>query len=116
MAHLEKAFELDPIPQGQTNSLRRISAIIFGCFLIEDYQRCISFSEQLENFDFRTWFLLAKIFSLKSSKDLQFWLKKSDFKISGLDLNMEIDRFHLNDDKLKGSLIKFAKELSSLDQ
>ena len=38
--YLEKAFELDPIPQGQTTSDRRLAALFLGYFLKNDFQHC----------------------------------------------------------------------------
>ena len=35
---LLKAYELDPIPQGQTTSDRRVSAIYFGYYLKNDLE------------------------------------------------------------------------------
>ena len=39
------------------------------------------------------------------------WFKKGLRNFSGSDWDMEVDRFHLNDDELKSNLISLAKSI-----
>ena len=41
---LNKAFELDPIPQGQSTSDNRIKDLILGYFFAEDFNKVIELS------------------------------------------------------------------------
>ena len=112
LEYLEKAFDLDPIPQGQTTSDRRLAALYLGYFLKEDYQHCQELNNDMVNIDIRTWLLNSY---LCKNKDIDY--KKDSWFISGLDefkgsnWNMEIDRFHLNDDSLKKELTNFAENI-----
>ena len=110
--YLEKAFELDPIPQGQTTSDRRLAALFLGYFLKNDFLHCQELNKEIVNIDLRTWLLnsyLCKNNDTDYQKEPWFISGLNEFKSSNW--NMEIDRFHLNDDSLKTKLMNFAEKV-----
>ncbi len=110
--YLEKAYELDPIPQGQTTSDRRLAALFLAYFLKNDFDHCQKLNQDIVNIDIRTWLLNSYMFKQKEINfDKESWFVSgfSQFKDSNWD--MEVDRFHLNDDSLKKQLTDFAKHI-----
>tara|TARA_B100001057_G_scaffold500383_1_gene615141 strand:- start:13304 stop:14755 length:1452 start_codon:yes stop_codon:yes gene_type:complete len=110
--YLEKAYELDPIPQGQTTSDRRLAALFLGYFLKNDFDHCQKLNRDIVNIDIRTWLLNSYICNKEETnylKDSWFIVGLDQFKSS--DWDMEVDRFHLNNDPLKTRLIDFAKTI-----
>ncbi|MDC3323554.1 hypothetical protein OAW20_03740 [Gammaproteobacteria bacterium] len=110
--YLEKAYELDPIPQGQTTSDRRLAALFLGYYLKKDFKKCQSINHQIIHVDVRTWLLnfhLHKLQSIDCSQDN--WFNKGMKEFNNLDWKMEIDRFHLNNDTLKSDLIELANSI-----
>ena len=109
---LKKALELDPVPMGQTNSDKRLSDLLLGYFLFNKPEECLEIGGKLQNIDFRSWLIL-----LESNKTL----KKNDGEFKKLvelcsqfkdrNFNMEIDRFHIQDQAINKNLINTAKEL-----
>ena len=109
---LKKALELDPVPMGQTNSDKRLSDLLLGYFLFNKPEECLEIGGKLQNIDFRSWLIL-----LESNKAL----KKNDGEFKKLvelcsqfkdrNFNMEIDRFHIQDQAINKNLINTAKEL-----
>ncbi|MDA9657334.1 adenylate/guanylate cyclase domain-containing protein, partial [Alphaproteobacteria bacterium] len=55
---LNKAFELDPIPQGQSTSDNRIKDLILGYFLAEDYNKVVELSFDIRIMDTRSLSLI----------------------------------------------------------
>jgi tetratricopeptide (TPR) repeat protein len=106
---LEKAYELDPVPQGQSTSDKRISALITGYYLSNNLERCIELFKSITDIDFRSWLMVLDININHENKNLDS-IKMHSKKFKEIDYNLEIDRFHLNDKILKDSLIKRAKE------
>ena len=110
--YLEKAYELDPIPQGQTTSDRRLAALFLGYFLKNDFDHCQKLNRDIVNIDIRTWLLNSYMCNKEETtylKDSWFLVGLDQFKSS--DWDMEVDRFHLNNDSLKTRLIDFAKTI-----
>ena len=104
--YLEKAYELDPVPQGQTTSDRRLAALFLGYYLKNDFEKCQEINKNIVDIDIRTWLLnyhLHKTNSVDCSQDAWFLKGKNDY--INLDWKMEIDRFHLNNDKLNSELL-----------
>ena len=111
---LEKAYELDPIPQGQSTSDRRLCALLTGYYLSNDVIKCKELVDKVVEIDFKSWLLTSDIFqSNNKSYESESWYKKGINQFKDLDLNLEVDRFHLNNDQLKNNLIKKAKLLLS---
>ena len=110
--YLEKAFELDPIPQGQTTSDRRLAALFLGYFLKNDFKHCQQLNSDIVKIDIRTWLLnsyLCKNNNIKYLNDSWFISGLSEFKDS--DWKMEVDRFHLNDNSLETKLTNYAENI-----
>ena len=108
---LLKAYELDPIPQGQTTSDRRVSAIYFGYYLKNDLENAELFFNKIMEMDFRSWLLNIH---LKSKHEIEFknlnWYQSNLQKFNNLDFRMEIDRFHLNNPDLQSELQALAEQ------
>tara|TARA_B100001250_G_scaffold228779_1_gene196392 strand:- start:15074 stop:16510 length:1437 start_codon:yes stop_codon:yes gene_type:complete len=107
--YLEKAYELDPVPQGQTTSDRRLAALFLGYYLNNNFDKCNEIKDKIVNIDNRTWLLnvdIHKNFS-KDYKDAN-WFKKGLNEFKTLDWSLEVDRYHLNNEEKTNSLIKLA--------
>ena len=110
--YLEKAYELDPIPQGQTTSDRRLAALFLGYYLKEDFEKCQAINSEILKIDVRTWLLnfhLHQIKSMDCSQDN--WFIKGIKEFENLDWKMEIDRFHLNNDELNNELLSVVQSI-----
>ena len=109
---LNKAFELDPIPQGQSTSDNRIKDLILGYFFAEDFNKVVELS-----FDIRSMDPRALVLILYSRSKLQQDLKASNeyksFKgeFKGTDWEQSVDRFHIQDENIKNNLLSFLKEI-----
>ena len=112
LSYLEKAYELDPVPQGQTTSDRRVSALFLGNYLMSNFDKCQELNQKIVDIDLRTWLLNTDLFE-KNSIDYEeeSWFQKGSRNFSDSDWDMEVDRFHLNDDELKSNLISLAKRI-----
>ena len=106
---LEKAYELDPVPQGQSTSDKRISALITGYYLSNNLDRCNELFKSITDVDFRSWLMVLDINKNHKNENLASINIHSN-KFKEIDYNLEIDRFHLNNKSLKDSLIERAKE------
>ena len=110
---LHKAFDLDPIPQGQSNSDNRIKDLILGYFFAVDFKKVIEFSFQLRVVDQRSLALILYSRS-KLNEDLKL---SNEFKIlkdkfNELDWESSIDRFHIPDQSVQNKLVQFMKSLN----
>ena len=112
LSYLEKAYELDPVPQGQTTSDRRVSALFLGNYLMSNFDKCQELNQKIVDIDLRTWLLNTDLFE-KNCIDYgeESWFQKGRRNFSDSDWDMEVDRFHLNDDELKSNLISLAKRI-----
>ena len=109
---LEKAYELDPVPQGQTTSDRRLAALFLGYYLKEDFTKCQDLNKEIVEIDVRTWLLNYHLHTINSSDCLNDgWFKKGKVKYKDLDWEMEIDRFHLNNDRLNKELLETVQAI-----
>ena len=112
IGYLEKAYELDPVPQGQTSGDRRLAALFLGYYLQNNFDKCNEINKQIINIDNRTWLLNIDIHK-NFSKDYEDanWFKKGLKEFKNLDWSLEVDRYHLNDQKKTDSLIELAKRI-----
>ena len=109
---LEKAYELDPVPQGQTTSDRRLAALFLGYYLKEDFIKCQDLNKEIVEIDVRTWLLNFHLHTINSLDCLNDgWFKKGKVKYKDLDWEMEIDRFHLNNDRLNTELLETVQAI-----
>ena len=105
---LNKAFELDPIPQGQSTSDNRIKDLILGYFLAEDYNKVVELSFDIRIMDTRSLSLI--LFSRsKLNQDIkasnEYKSLTSEFKDT--DWEQTVDRFHVQDEQIQKDLISF---------
>ena len=109
---LNKAFDLDPIPQGQSTSDNRVKDLILGYFFAEDFNKVVELSFDIRVMDTRS---LALILYARTqlSQDIktsnEYKLFKDEFK----DTNWEqvIDRFHIQDKKIINTLLNFIEAI-----
>ena len=109
---LNKAFELDPIPQGQSTSDNRIRDLILGYFFGDSFTKVIELSFDLREIDLRSLGIILYSRS-KLDQDIkasnEYKLLKGKFK--DIDWDQTVDRFHIPDEILKVNLIKFMKSI-----
>ena len=104
--YLEKAYELDPVPQGQTTSDRRLAALFLGYYLKNNFEKCQEINKNIVDIDIRTWLLNFHLHKTKSVDCSQAsWFLKGKNDYVNLDWKMEIDRFHLNSEELNSELL-----------
>ena len=109
---LESALELDPIPMGKTNTDHRTRAVLFGYFMDRNSKMCKELINNLQDIDFKSWLVTAKICDdeeIEYTSEVWFTENKDHFK--EMDWEMEIDRFHLNNEGLQKSLVGFVESL-----
>ncbi len=109
---LKLALELDPIPQGKTNSDSRQSSVLFGEFMARNKEGCLEIIDKLDDLDIKSWLITAKICSDEEHKfeDLE-WFKKGKLSFSEKDWSAEIENFRLNNDSAAKALIEFAQSI-----
>ena len=109
---LESALELDPIPMGKTNTDHRTRAVLFGYFMDRNSDKCKELIKNLQEVDFKSWLVTAKICDdeeIEYTSEVWFTENKDYFK--EMDWEMEIDRFHLNNEGLQKSLVGFVESI-----
>jgi len=109
---LNKAFELDPVPQGQSTSDNRIKDLILGYFFAEDFNKVIELSFDIRNMDIRSLVLI--LFSrsklnqdIKSSNEYSLFINNH----KDTDWEQTVDRFHIQDESIKSKIISFIKTI-----
>ena len=109
---LNKAFDLDPIPQGQSTSDNRVKDLILGYFLAEDSKKVVELSFDIRVMDARSLALILYSRSqlnqdIKASNEYKLF--SNEFK----DITWEstIDRFHIQDVKTKNELLNFILKI-----
>ena len=109
---LNKAFELDPIPQGQSTSDNRIKDLILGYFFAEDFNKVVELSFDIRVMDTRSLALILYSRS-KLNQDIkvssEYQSLKGEFKDT--DWEQTIDRFHIQDENIKNTLLNFIKDI-----
>ena len=110
--HLLKALELDPIPQGQSNSDNRFKDLVLGYFFSQDYEKCEEYGSKIKKHDFKSWILFsyAQQNNNNLSKEDENYL--NNYK-SFLTDNWEadIDRFHIQNVEIKNNLVEFVSSI-----
>ena len=109
---LNKAFDLDPVPQGQSTSDNRIKDLILGHFFADNFNKVIELSFELRVMDSRS---LALILYSRSMLDQDistsdnYEVLKREFK----DINWDqtVDRFHIPNKDLNDKLISYMKSI-----
>ena len=109
---LEKALELDPVPQGKTNSDNRLEDLVLGYFLANDYEKCSVTADKIENHEFRSWLLgsfAKKALDKLSKNDERFLYNKEKFK--DLEIESSVQKFHIKNPNINFELEKFYLDL-----
>ena len=109
---LNKAYELDPIPQGQSTSDNRIKDLILGYFFAKDFTKVIELSFDLRMIDLRSLVLILYSRSkldqdVKLSKEYKS--VKEEFKDT--DWSQTIDRFHIKNSDIEKDLNEFINSI-----
>ena len=109
---LNKAYELDPIPQGQSSSDNRVRDLILGYFFAADYNKVVELSFDIRTMDERTICLILYSRS-KLNQDVtnsnEYKLFNSQFK--NIEWEQSVDRFHIQDEIIKNDLLSFIKNI-----
>jgi len=109
---LNKAFELDPIPQGQSTSDNRIKDLILGYFFAEDFNKVVELSFDIRVMDTRSLALILYSRS-KLNQDIkvssEYQSLKGEFKDT--DWEQTIDRFHIQDREIIKNLVVFMNTI-----
>ena len=112
IAHLQKAYELDPVPQGQTNSDKRLSDLVLGYFMKSDFENCIETGDSMQTLDTRSW--IFRSFSLDKIGEFGGQLEEAKkWKVSQNidDWAGAIDRFHIPDEKRVEDIRQFLESI-----
>ena len=109
---LNKAFDLDPVPQGQSTSDNRIKDLILGYFFADNFNKVIELSFELRVMDSRSLALILYSRSMLEqdiSKSDNYEILKREFK----DINWDqtVDRFHIPNKDLNDNLISYMKSI-----
>ena len=109
---LNKAFDLDPVPQGQSTSDNRIKDLILGHFFADNFNKVIELSFELRVMDSRSLALILYSRSMLDqdiSKSDNYEILKRAFK----DINWDqtVDRFHIPNKDLNDKLISYMKSI-----
>ena len=109
---LNKAFELDPIPQGQSTSDNRIKDLILGYFFAEDYNKVVELSFDIRSMDTRALALILYSRS-KLQQDIKASNEYKSFQgeFKDTDWEQSVDRFHIQDENIKNNLLSFLKDI-----
>ena len=109
---LNKAFELDPIPQGQSTSDNRIKDLILGYFFAEDFNKVIELSFDIRSMDSRALALILYSRS-KLQQDIKASSEYKSFQSEFKDTDWEqaVDRFHIQDENIKKNLLDFISTI-----
>ena len=109
---LNKAFELDPIPQGQSTSDNRIKDLILGYFFAEDFNKVVELSFDIRVMDTRSLALILYSRS-KLNQDIKVSSEYQSFKGEFKDTDWEqtIDRFHIQDKEIIKNLVVFMNTI-----
>ncbi|MGY9001318.1 MAG: adenylate/guanylate cyclase domain-containing protein [Rhodospirillales bacterium] len=110
---LEKALEIDPIPQGQVNSDNRLKDLLLGHFLGDDFPKCIEISKEIQDIDFKTW-IISSFAKLKMDSTVNhIKIKREEFcKFDDHDWSNQIDRLHIPNKDKNQVLIDFMAEVT----
>ena len=109
---LNKAFDLDPVPQGQSTSDNRIKDLILGHFFADNFNKVIELSFELRVMDSRSLALILYSRSMLDqdiSKSDNYEILRREFK----DINWDqtVDRFHIPNKDLNDNLISYMKSI-----
>ena len=107
-ALLNKALELDPVPQGQLNSDKRITDLMLANFYSEDFKQCLELGEKIEHASFQSWLFLnyaRQQLGLLNMDDVAVQQGIKEFAQG--DWPLLLDRLHIPQDEVRQKLADF---------
>ena len=108
LALLKKALELDPVPQGQLNSDKRITDLMLANFYSEDFKQCLELGEKIEHASFQSWLFLnyaRQQLGLLNMDDVAVQQGIKEFAQD--DWPLLLDRLHIPQDEVRQKLADF---------
>jgi adenylate cyclase len=112
LALLKKALELDPVPQGQLNSDKRITDLMLANFYSEDFKQCIELGEKIEHASFQSWLFLnyaRQQLGLLNMDDVAVQQGIKEFAQD--DWPLLLDRLHIPQDEVRQKLADFLSSI-----
>ena len=107
---LKNAYELDPNGKGASNTDKRLSDIVFGCFVVGNYDECLKYASKVSFLSQIAW--ISKIASLgalgRTDEKLNEINKFIKFN-SNVSIENLIEKIHFKDLNLKKSMRNFIK-------
>ena len=109
---LDKALELDPVPQGQLNSDKRFTDLLLGHFYAENFDKLIEIAKKIEHHSFQSW-----LFFHYAKQQLDLLNKNDNSFEQGLqeyakdDWPLLLDRLHIPQDEIKQKLSGFLSTI-----
>ena len=109
---LDKALELDPVPQGQLNSDKRFTDLLLGHFYAENFDKLIEIAKKIEHHSFQSW-----LFFHYAKQQLDLLNKDDNSFEHGLqeyskdDWPLLLDRLHIPQDEIKQKLSGFLSTI-----
>ena len=99
---------------GKTNTDHRTRAVLFGYFMDRNSKMCQELIKNLQDIDFKSWLVTAKICDDEEIEHrAEAWFTENKDQFREMDWDMEIDRFHLNNEGLQKSLRSFVENIFS---
>ena len=81
-------------------------------YFLNNIEKCNELINTIIELDFKSWLLSYDIFTKNNIEvNNQSWFTKGLQKFSNFDVDMEVDRFHLNNNNLQSELISTAKQV-----
>lgn len=112
LALLKKALELDPVPQGQLNSDKRITDLMLANFYSEDFKQCLELGEKIEHASFQSWLFLnyaRQQLGLLNMDDVAVQQGIKEFAQD--DWPLLLDRLHIPQDEVRQKLADFLSSI-----
>jgi adenylate cyclase len=114
---LNKALEIDPVPQGQVNSDSRLKDLLLAHFFGKNFEECENLGEQIKGHDFKSMLLLSYARKQTGSLDGDLEnVKKQLVQFDNGDWPGQIDRLHIPSEEKKENLMKFVEDLVQDDR
>ena len=102
---LKTAYELDPNGKGASNTDKRLGDIMFGCYVMGDYEQCIEYSGKIGTMPAVAWAAkIASLGALKNLEEKEIEKKKFSGVYENVSLAEQIDKLHFKDAEVKQTM------------
>ena len=102
---LKTAYWLDPNGKGLSNTDKRLGDIMFGCYVMGDYQQCIDYSGKIGTMPAFAWAAkIASLGALKNLEEKEMEKKKFSGAFENVSLEEQIDKLHFKDVEVKQTM------------